>query len=173
MRTPAARDRRVVAAVADKLGGLESGLEVAGWHGRKSTTRAAAFLVAILAVAAFAGGCGSSEPTASPAERSRCVRVAPLVVSAIMEGLEPGLTLAGARAVRSTAYERVWFVSAEIQGPGFQDGDVATWSVNRLDDYGSIYSAGALAEEFSDWGPLPGGGGIGDAGYAESQECVS
>lgn len=111
-------------------------------------------------------------------EESRCRKVPTAVVDAISTGLEVegGGKLRGARAVRSDDFERAYFVSADIQGPGLEGSDdIATWTTNRLGEGGLIYAVGGLANEFSDWGD----GGETDAGFSleddgaeESIECA-
>jgi hypothetical protein len=101
-----------------------------------------------------------------------------------VKGIESGLTVTGggslknARAVRSQDFKRVYFVSAEIDGPGLEgSGDIGTWAksgplrVGR----GLILAVDSVANEFSDWGD----GRTTDAqlsmsnnGAEESQKCV-
>lgn len=136
------------------------------------------------ALAALAGCGGSGQVTSgsgtATAEATRCLPVATEVVKAIASGLTVtnGGTLRPARAVRSGDYERVFFVSAEIDGPGLEgDGEVGTWATNRIDSArGLIFAVDAFAREFSDWGD----GRKTDAefslerdGAEESRSCIS
>ena len=108
---------------------------------------------------------------------SRCRKVPAATKEAIAQGVEAGLTLGKARAVRSDDFARVFFISAELDGPGLEgEGDVATWMTNRLRGTGKlIYSVDEIANEFSDWGD----GGATDAAFSmsddgaeESRDCL-
>ena len=99
------------------------------------------------------------------------------VVNAITEGLETG-SLRGAMAVKSTDFANVWFVAADIQRPGL-DGtdDVAIWAIGGDVTSPSwkpsgIFSADAMAREFSNWGTPNTLGGPSDHGYRESRDCA-
>lgn len=124
-----------------------------------------AMIVLLLAV----GGCSGS-PT------SRCEAVGQKLSGTIAEGLkvQGGGTLRGAQAVKSTAFEKVWMISADIEGPGLSGkDDIGTWATNDLTaGKGLIFSVGAVAREFSQWGPGP-GFNLSDDGVAESRACVT
>ena len=62
--------------------------------------------------------------------------------------------LRSAYAVRSSDFDEVWMLAAEISGPGF-GGETGVWAVNNIDEPQTIYVADALAAEFSDWGTGP------------------
>lgn len=128
--------------------------------------------------AAAAAETEAAEPPATEPE-SRCVPVSQPKLDAIASGLTVtgGGALRDAWAVRSSDFEKVWFVSAEIDGSGIEgDGDVGTWATNEISsEAGLIYSVGGIANEFSDWGD----GGATDAGFSlsddgagESAECA-
>lgn len=136
--------------------------------------------VFVLAVAALlmagVAGCGTEpQPVGkTTAEQSlRCQRVAPKVVGAISTGINTsGIRLRGARAVRSGDYKRFYFVAADLQGAGLTGkDDIAVWATNRIADYGSIFSADAVASEFSDWGNGPGFSSF-DDGYDAAVDCT-
>ena len=81
----------------------------------------------------FCGECGSAltegaaPPTATRAA-GRCTAVPRPLVKTIATRLTVPETLRNAQAVRS-ATKRVWFVSAEIDGPGLVgDGQIGTWA---------------------------------------------
>jgi hypothetical protein len=126
----------------------------------------------------------SAEPppatTAEEEESSRCEKVPPGLVKAIESGLTVtgGGSLTEAWAVKSEDFKRVYFVSADIDGPGLEGtDDIGTWAksgplrVGR----GLILAVDAVANEFSDWGD----GRTTDAqlsmsndGAEESTDCV-
>lgn len=113
-----------------------------------------------------------------PAKTNPCVGVSTNMVSEITKGLTVtgGGHLRNARAIKSEHRENVYFISAEIDGPGmWGDGEIGTWIVNTLEpieyEYGTsmalnsysgnglphsnlggiIMATPGLAEEFSDW----------------------
>ena len=95
-----------------------------------------------------------SRQEAAPTPASACVRVPPVVVSAIASGLNVDkATLNNAWAVRSTEFQRAFMVSAELDGPGLDGpGDIATWTANALDStVGMILAVDNVAHEFSVW----------------------
>lgn len=125
---------------------------------------------AVVALAACGGGDDSGGTS------SRCETPSTVLVSAISEGLniEGGGSIRRAAAVKSTDFEKVWFVSADLEGAGLEGSDdIATWATNSLDGAGLIYSVSGVAKEFSDWGPGPKDGfSLSDDGVEESQDCV-
>ena len=87
-------------------------------------------------------------------ESSRCEAVSDDLLAAIGSGLDGGgLTLREGQAVRSEEREEVWFVAADIEGPGLEGtSDIAVWATNSLEVGGGlILSVDALAQEFSVW----------------------
>lgn len=115
----------------------------------------------------------------SAQEADDCLQVPPEKVSQIEAGLTVygGGSLQHARAVRSGAHEHVYFVSADLEGPGLEGpGHLATWAVTRLDGSGGmVLAVSGQAKEFSDW---PDGEKtdarttMDDPGARESQDCV-
>lgn len=124
----------------------------------------------------------TAEPTKEPAEEevanSRCEPVDDALVDGISEGLtvDGGGSLRNAQAVRSGDYKKVWFIAADIQGPGLEGSeDIGIWATNSLVGEGLIMAVGGYATEFSDWGD----GGQTDAqlstsddGAQEARGCV-
>lgn len=134
-------------------------------------------------------GCSAEEEASPPPppetsaeepepEPDRCIAVP----GSLLEGLATGLTVTGGGslrdgwAVKSTAFENIYFVSAEIDGPGIEsDGDIGTWTTNDPVAGGAHFSVNTAAKEFSDWGD----GGATDAAFSmeddgaeASQDCV-
>jgi hypothetical protein len=107
---------------------------------------------------------------------SRCIKVPTGAIGVLTNHLQPGVTIAKARAVRSKDFKRVYFVSGELEGPNLDGpGDVATWAMNALRPSPTrplpiVYSVDALAIQTSDW-PT---GDItpADNGFTKSRNCV-
>ena len=137
-------------------------------------SRAIWMVVSILSIVGFACSSTSVDP-------QDCV----IPHRDIVDGIEEGLTTSGngvlrdARAVRSTDFNAVWMVAADIDAPGLEgDGPIAVWAVSggvgSLHDLSGIFAVGSAASEFSDWGSS---GGLeqfsrSDHGYDESIACV-
>lgn len=134
---------------------------------------------AVLAATVAAGGvaCSENEGTAGGAS-DRCSTATSTLLSAIENGLtiNGGGSLRNAQVVRSNDFENVYFVSADLEGPGLDaDDDVATWATNSLDGSGPIFSVDAVASEMSDWGnsgATQAGLNMADDGARESARCV-
>lgn len=75
-------------------------------------------------------------------------------VALLISGLSvEGESLRGIQAARSRAYEKLWFVSADIQGPGFEgDADIAVWALDDLTNPSFIYWVNDKAKDHSNWG---------------------
>ena len=137
-------------------------------------------LVAVVAVAfavvSLGGGDGGDGDAGS--QPDRCEAVAQAVVAAMAEGLtvEGGGSLRNAMAVRSGDFEKVWFLAADLQGPGLESSqDIAVWATNDIVGLGSVFSVDEVAKEFSQWGD----GGRTDAdltmdddGAEEAAQCA-
>jgi predicted small secreted protein len=84
----------------------------------------------------------------------RCRKAPRGVVAAIADGLtvRGRATLRNAYAVKSKDHRNVYFVSADVQGPGQEgDDDVATWATNKLAAGARIYSVDSRARKTSKW----------------------
>jgi len=110
-------------------------------------------LAAIALAIALFNAVGGGGDRSAPADGVRC---APALAAA--RRIEGGLTVDGggslsnAQAVRSGDFDSVWFVAAEIDGPGLEErGEIGVWATNDLTD-GLIFAVDSLAKEFSDWG---------------------
>ena len=149
-----------------------------------------AVLVFVALLASSCGGEEGEEPAAQeeaggeateaeePAGVERWQKVPNGVVKAIQTGLtvEGGGKLRSAQAVKSGDFESVYFVSADIQGPGLEGAhDIGTWATNRLRVGGLIFAVDSVAKEFSDWGhgdKTDARLSMEDDGAEESQECA-
>ena len=127
---------------------------------------------AILATVAIAVTSIHGTLPASP----RCQVIDPALVETIASGSKiPGYRLDHARAVKSNDFERIYFISAEVSGPGLQKA-VGTWASNRVEPGGGlIWAVDDVARSSTTW-PKPGGAetmSMGDDGAELSRECVN
>jgi hypothetical protein len=130
----------------------------------------------LVLLASSCGGDGDGGGEAS----SRCENVPPALVAAMEEGLElsgGGGSLTNAKAVKSNDFERVYFISADIDGPGLEGSDdIGTWVTNgTLQDSGLTLSVDNVAIEFSTWPDISTTDlevSMQNDGAEESRECV-
>lgn len=110
--------------------------------------------------------------------KSRCEDVPDFIVQRLEDSLNTeGITLRNIKAVKSNDFESVYFISADLQGPGLEgENDIATFATNKLDYSGLTFSADYVAKEFSDW-PLGSTTkfniSMSNDGAQESKDCVN
>ncbi|WP_162419019.1 hypothetical protein [Cyclobacterium roseum] len=109
---------------------------------------------------------------------NRCEDAPDFIVRRLTDGLNTdGITLRNVKVVKSKDFESVYFVSADLQGPGLEgESDIATFATNKLDSNGLTFSVNSIAEEFSDWPPGSRTGfnlSMNDDGAKESRDCVN
>ena len=139
-------------------------------------------LAGAVSVAVTVCGCGGREaavPTTTRAATPGPCKTAPrALVRVIAARLTEHETLRHAQAVRSGT-KRVWFVSAEIDGPGLEgDGEIGTWAKEGpLAPAGGVILAvdTVFAQVLSGWEPgdrTYSDVTMDDAGAEESRACV-
>jgi hypothetical protein len=128
---------------------------------------------------------GTAAETLGGGENDRCLAVPRALKRGIAEGLsargaETRIRTTGklgrASAVRSEDFEKVFYVSAVIEGPDA----IGTWATNNLQvGEGLIMAADTMAMEYSDWGEAAEPGspaaevrGLENDGAQESRDCV-
>jgi len=121
----------------------------------------------------------TTRTTSAQPEAGSCQEVPRALVAAIATRLTAKETLRNVRAVRSRDFKHVWFVSAEIDGPGLEgNGDIGTWAKtgSRAARGGLILSVDSVfAQVLSGW---PAGDStyagvtMDDDGARESRDCV-
>jgi hypothetical protein len=137
------------------------------------TSRAALLLV----VAALAG-CGGDDDdgSSSKPESLRCEAATSAIMTPLVNSLDNERDrLSNGQIVKSRDHEDIYFVSAELDGPGFQGpGDIATWATTSPGGGEAIYSVGPLAKRHTSWrdGTAIAGLSLEDEGARESRECV-
>jgi hypothetical protein len=95
---------------------------------------------------------------------------APLVVGDLTDGLIQHEAVLNVHAVKSNDFESIWFISADLEGPGLDgNDDIATWVTTSLDGSGEINSVNSLAVEHSIWAQSK---SMDDDGAQESANCA-
>lgn len=103
---------------------------------------------------------------------SRCLDVPANALARIDTGLTNG------KAVRSNDFEKVYFVSAYLQGEGLSGTDIATFATNNLDGPAFVLAVDSYAKEFTVFPASDREGAqfyitLSDDGARESRDCVS
>jgi hypothetical protein len=124
-------------------------------------------------------GCVDNSSQAGATAASRCLAVPASMVQVLTDGLtvRGGGTISSTAAVRSRAFENMYFIAAEIDGPGLErTGDVGVWASNRLEGgQGLVLAVNGIANEFSVW---PSGSDsssnikMSDDGARQAQACL-
>ena len=109
---------------------------------------------------------------------SHCENATDYIIQKIESGLNTkDIFLRNAKIIKSNDFESVYFISADLQGAGLEEGlDIATFATNKLDYSGLVFSVNHVAEEFSDWGvgsKTDFNITMSDDGAQESYSCVS
>lgn len=107
-----------------------------------------------IVVAACGGGNGAITIPQTEATASRCEEASRSLLDEVasMLTVSGGGTLRDGMLVRSNDFDYVFFLAAEIDGPGLTErGDIGIWATNEPEGSGLILSADAVANEFSDW----------------------
>jgi hypothetical protein len=138
------------------------------WRGVRAAFRLGCLLLQASALVLALSGCiegplvsadtdRDNDGVADDLESARCAPASSQLLSAIEKGLtvSGGGSLSNGQIVRSDDFEQLFFVAAHIEGAGISD-DIGAWATNDATGRGYIYSANALAAEFTDWGRRPG-----------------
>lgn len=112
------------------------------------------FLFAAIIIA----GCTSSKSSnQTDTMNSRCQPASTRQIDNIRSGVKDiaiNNDISSIWAVKSGDYDNVWFVAAQITGPGINAGDaIGLWAISGdPTNPGLTYSVNSMANEFSSWG---------------------
>jgi hypothetical protein len=137
--------------------------------------------LALLLIVGVLAGCGGDDDEDSsappPAADSRCEEATSALMTPLGNALKSERDhVENGRFVKSRDHEDIYFISAELDGPGlFDSGDVATWATTSPGGAEAIYSVDELARDHSTWrdGVAIAGLSLEDDGAQESRECVT
>jgi hypothetical protein len=133
--------------------------------------------LASLLVVGVLAGCGGDDGESSAPADIRCEAA----TSALMTPLGNALmserdSLENGQVVKSRDHSDIYFVSAELEGPGlFDPGDVGTWATTSPGGGEAIFSVDEIAKDYSTWrdGTAIAGLSLDDDGAKESRDCVA
>ena len=117
------------------------------------------FRLALLVVLTAAGCGNDDEPAASPTDSSvrstsaspRCVATDSSLMTPLGNGMKDDQQrLKNGQVVRSEDDAEIYFVSAEIYGPGVENGTIGTWATRSLGGAEAIWTVDEVSKEFSD-----------------------
>ncbi len=144
-------------------------------HGASPFGILALLAVVVVAVFLFWNPGGGN----SPAAAERCLPVPSSMAQVLADSLtvQGGGSISATAAVRSEDFDNIYFISAEIDGPGMEGtGDVGVWSSNRLEGgQGMIFAVNGIANEFSVFPSGPDSSAnitMSDDGAQEAASCL-
>jgi hypothetical protein len=105
-------------------------------------------------------------------KQTACQDVPEPIAKSILSTLDKGVTLGPTKAVKSSDFSEVYFISADLEGDGLTGkDDIATFATNSLGEPGMFYSVNGVAEQFSS---LPKDKPtMNEHGAKESQDCLA
>ena len=132
---------------------------------------------AVLLVVLACTGCGGDDNDESLPADTRCEPATSAIMTPLGNALRSDRDrLENGQIVKSRDHNDIWFVSAELQGPGLTEpGDIGTWATTSPGGAEAIYSVDDIAKDHTTWrdGTAIAGLSIEDDGAEESRECVS
>ena len=135
------------------------------------------FRLGLLLVIGVLAGCGGDDDESTSPENSRCEPATSALMTPLGNSLKSERdSLENGQVVKSRDHSDIYFVSAELEGPGlFDPGDVATWATTSPGGAQAIFSVDELAKDYSTWrdGTAIASLSLDDDGAKESRDCVA
>jgi hypothetical protein len=135
------------------------------------------FRLGLLLVIGVLAGCGGDDAESSAPANSRCEPATSALMTPLGDSLKSERdSLENGQVVKSRDHDDIYFVSAELEGPGlFDPGDVATWATTSPGGAEAIFSVDELAKDYTNRrdGTAIAGLSLDDDGANESRDCVA
>jgi hypothetical protein len=119
----------------------------------------------------------------APQSKGTCLGISDRLFEAINSGvqdIQESNSILKASAYKAPDRANVWFIAAEIQGPGIGSGvAIGVWASSygvEDDGTGSLFSVDGIANEFSSWGSTEGTSfeiSRFEDGVQESRDCLN
>lgn len=83
----------------------------------------------------------------------RCIDVDQSTIDTLMAGIEDpsGMSLVAVQAVKSSDFEKIYFVAGNLLGPGMGDGEIVVLATNDVTAPTIAMSINTMAQEFFVW----------------------
>lgn len=135
------------------------------------------FRLGLLLVIGVLAGCGGDDDESTSPANIRCEPATSALMTPLGDSLKSERdSLENGQVVKSRDHSDIYFVSAELEGPGlFDPGDVATWATTSPGGAEAIFSVDQLAKDYSTWrdGTAIASLSLEDDGAKESRDCVA
>lgn len=134
------------------------------------------FRLASLLVVGVLAGCGGEDDQSIAAANTRCEAATSALMTPLGNALKSERdSLENGQVVKSRDHSDIYFVSAELEGPGlFDPGDIGTWATTSPGGAEAVFSVDEIAKDYSIWrdGTAIAGLSLDDDGAKESRACV-
>jgi hypothetical protein len=138
--------------------------------------RAAAAIALVVAALAGCGGDDDDSGSSAAPTDPRCEEATSAIMTPLGNAVKNELDrFTNGWIVKSNDHPDIYFVSAELDGPGFEDpGDIGTWATTSPGGAEAIFSVDDLAKEHTTWrdGTAVAGLSLDDDGAQESRACA-
>lgn len=115
--------------------------------------------------------------TKTPKLDKRCESVSQEVQDALIVGVDAsGVHLTTFEAVKSKDFDTVYFVAANLEGEGMDDGQIVVFATNDIEHVATMMSVNSMAQEFFVWPDADSTDAhitMDDDGADESVDCVN
>ena len=135
------------------------------------------FRLGLLLVIGVLAGCGGDDDESTSPANSRCEPATSALMTPLGNSLKSERdSLENGQVVKSRDHSDIYFVSAELEGPGlFDSGDIGTWATTSTGGAEAIFSVDEIAKDYTTWrdGTAIAGLSLDDDGAKESRDCVA